>query len=115
MKVLSLLLRNTSKSHTLTLLLARLNESPELIAQECKPCISVFTTTACLNESPELIAQESVGLGVAREEKGASMKVLSLLLRNPASRRMSSRLLTGLNESPELIAQEYGSVLGRMR
>ena len=35
-----------------------------------------------LNESPELIAQESLGLLFLRRAGRASMKVLSLLLRN---------------------------------
>ena len=86
-----------------------LNESPELIAQESLPTWMMRTTRSCLNESPELIAQESrrrLGLEcqgrrlnespeLIAQEFGvgfqsppilrASMKVLSLLLRNDQS------------------------------
>ena len=60
----------------------RLNESPELIAQEWAVKSTPTPTTSCLNESPELIAQECLGRASVR------------------------RVCQGLNESPELIAQE---------
>ena len=61
----------------------RLNESPELIAQECWDGATWWALRWRLNESPELIAQESQDL------TKADIKIL------------------GLNESPELIAQEF--------
>ena len=39
----------------------------------------------------------------------ASMKVLSLLLRNGCAVTHAAMLSGSLNESPELIAQEYGA------
>ena len=59
-----------------------LNESPELIAQEYRCVCWSCLTSACLNESPELIAQESLTQSGGRDGGEASMKVLSLLLRN---------------------------------
>ena len=61
----------------------RLNESPELIAQEWAVKSTPTPTTSCLNESPELIAQESRQTSLCRPGRPCS-----------------------LNESPELIAQE---------
>ena len=105
MKVLSLLLRNTLPEATTDTLGGGLNESPELIAQEFAVCTSLIFFKG-LNESPELIAQESLGMGLSGHSKVclnespeliaqesyhrveglalwlASMKVLSLLLRN---------------------------------
>ena len=66
----------------------RLNESPELIAQEFMVSTFSLESLVSLNESPELIAQEYPDWGFF--EHGAvraSMKVLSLLLRNPWSHR----------------------------
>ena len=68
-----------------------LNESPELIAQECLAGAGNGRHRIRLNESPELIAQES-GCGLARiisRGRIASMKVLSLLLRNRSIRSVT--------------------------
>ena len=60
MKVLSLLLRNGRIGTAATRCRARLNESPELIAQECGFSSGEYLIgMKGLNESPELIAQES--------------------------------------------------------
>ena len=60
-----------------------LNESPELIAQESADARPDRRKQSGLNESPELIAQELVRQEPASPLFVASMKVLSLLLRNP--------------------------------
>ena len=59
-----------------------LNESPELIAQEYQQRLRLPTGARRLNESPELIAQESPRVSQRQPVAHASMKVLSLLLRN---------------------------------
>ena len=59
-----------------------LNESPELIAQECSVCAGGCRCRPRLNESPELIAQEFYPILSIPLARHASMKVLSLLLRN---------------------------------
>ena len=108
MKVLSLLLRNKHTPFFHMRSYHGLNESPELIAQESNPCPATTRPSGCLNESPELIAQEyrtlprrMYQLGCLNESpeliaqefmlpkthavlSTASMKVLSLLLRNNA-------------------------------
>ena len=81
MKVLSLLLRNTGR-HQLTITNHRLNESPELIAQESAKVSRSGDILSRLNESPELIAQEFM------------------------VDQIHDKRTYGLNESPELIAQE---------
>ena len=110
----------------------RLNESPELIAQEFMVSTFSLESLVSLNESPELIAQEYPDWGffehgavrasmkvlslLLRNPKGlyqiapnpsASMKVLSLLLRNQRKSEMAMAHYCSLNESPELIAQEW--------
>ena len=60
MKVLSLLLRNWIGFTGMLIIGPRLNESPELIAQECGFSSGEYLIgMKGLNESPELIAQES--------------------------------------------------------
>ena len=59
-----------------------------------------------LNESPELIAQECSRLPAELIALPASMKVLSLLLRNHFVCPFFFADMISLNESPELIAQE---------
>ena len=59
-----------------------LNESPELIAQEYFFNDAPKDDQWGLNESPELIAQEYLDRPVRAKPHRASMKVLSLLLRN---------------------------------
>ena len=59
-----------------------LNESPELIAQESAGPVKDVQWDGSLNESPELIAQELHCLVCQIFGFSASMKVLSLLLRN---------------------------------
>ena len=58
MKVLSLLLRNAGFVVLPQERVERLNESPELIAQEFVASMSFGHLSCGLNESPELIAQE---------------------------------------------------------
>ena len=81
MKVLSLLLRNGLHDRSVEKR-ASLNESPELIAQEYAENREGEFDSAGLNESPELIAQESRAKCQSGQHERASMKVLSLLLRN---------------------------------
>ena len=59
-----------------------LNESPELIAQEWLGKAAHRRPCPGLNESPELIAQEFGHIQRRQSGTTASMKVLSLLLRN---------------------------------
>ena len=59
-----------------------LNESPELIAQESGAPRHAVRKNQGLNESPELIAQEFNVVAPVEDRAAASMKVLSLLLRN---------------------------------
>ena len=130
MKVLSLLLRNLWQNRNPCRRGRGLNESPELIAQESAQELTQQAQFICLNESPELIAQEclinlietgfwnasmkvlslllrnSTPLSQPKAAKLASMKVLSLLLRNLFRRQIGFWLAYCLNESPELIAQE---------
>ena len=61
---------------------SRLNESPELIAQEFCHVYVFRGEIGRLNESPELIAQECAHAPRFPHRVAASMKVLSLLLRN---------------------------------
>ena len=68
-----------------------LNESPELIAQEYAIHGRLRQPANGLNESPELIAQEYVDSGWNILARCASMKVLSLLLRNSSGRHLSGR------------------------
>ena len=82
-----------------------IHEGPELIAQEFSRLAGPFHIELGLNESPELIAQESELAQPMKQLPRASMKVLSLLLRN-CDARPDRRKQSGLNESPELIAQE---------
>ena len=82
MKVLSLLLRNSGHRRCRKGGRIGLNESPELIAQEFGSGRRIVIGDDRLNESPELIAQECLVDVASRADRLASMKVLSLLLRN---------------------------------
>ena len=84
-----------------------LNESPELIAQEYGAGgLGVFASPASMKVLSLLLRNYGSVLGRMRQ-KLASMKVLSLLLRNPLAYETTSDQDHRLNESPELIAQEY--------
>ena len=83
----------------------RLNESPELIAQEFGAVLAAPEYPAASMKVLSLLLRNCLVDVASRADRHASMKVLSLLLRNVEIIGILW-VITRLNESPELIAQE---------